>query len=311
MIKEHHMLTFKHHLLFKLLFLSAVVLCWNTDAFSQEVQKKIKPKLRLSYTKYMDGQIEVTANAYYKKDKKKEVCAGASIGFYKDEDLENLHTTVIVDEEGFATLDLEANEANQFRDSIGKFNFYARLEADEKFKAKTSEITVLNANLNVKFLTKDSINYLQAKLLCFNVDSGKLIPGVKFPIKSYIVRALSLLPLSDQLNYTNAEGIVELEVPNDIPGDKNNEFTVLVRLEEDDDYGTVVFKDNIDWATPFVAHEREERSLAGNQRNAPLLIVITITATLVAVWGYIFYIIFGLWKIRKLGMKNEEQLLSD
>ena len=148
---------------------------------------------------------------------------------------------------------------------------------------------------------------IEATLMCFNPDSNKMLPGYKKKLKFYVVRALSLLPITDKIKYTNKNGMANAEFPTNIPGDVEGNLTVSVRLEEEDDYGTVAYNGDINWGVPHIKEHKEKRSLAGGQKNAPIVIVIGISATLVAVWGYIAYIVFGLFQIQSLGKRDDDQ----
>ncbi|MCF8258589.1 MAG: hypothetical protein K9J06_13615, partial [Flavobacteriales bacterium] len=56
-----------NHPVFKLLLLAAFVVGMGNSATAQEEAKeKVRPKLRMSYTKPMDGQTEAMARGYYK-----------------------------------------------------------------------------------------------------------------------------------------------------------------------------------------------------------------------------------------------------
>ncbi|MCF8258243.1 MAG: hypothetical protein K9J06_11855, partial [Flavobacteriales bacterium] len=245
------------------------------------------------------GQTEVMARGYYKLEGNNEVCDGAKISFYTDDAYENLHATVVADEQGKATLKLTAEEAKTFNDGSGRFNFYSRLEEDDRFKEQESDVSVLDAALDVKLFIEDSTKRIKATLMVFDADSSKLVVASEKPLQFVIVRALSMLPVTEEMSFTDEEGVVEVEFPDDVPGDEHGNLTVMVRLEEDDDHGTVAYSQSIDWGIPMVQHHTDERSLAGNQKNAPLVIVITITCTLAAVWGYIFYVVYGLFGIKK------------
>lgn len=285
-----------------MLFVASVLMISTITA-----QEKISPKLRLSYTKHMDGAYEIKSRAYTKKGKDIEPCAGASIGFYSDAGHQKLFKKLSTDEKGQAVLLLNGQEVNTFKDSAGHYNFYGRVEEDSKFNSEEADISVMDAAIDVNFKQEgDSVKSIKASIMCYDQASGKMIPGVKVPLKFFVKRSLCLLPVGKDLNYTDEQGNAEVTFPNDIPGDKDGNLTVIVKLDEDDNYGTVQYEKVMKWGIPLLNPENPvaNRSLIGARNNAPWFMVIIINAMLIGIWGYLLYIVFSLFRIKKLGKTN-------
>jgi hypothetical protein len=284
----------------KLMLVAVSVLIADSAATAQD---KVSPKLRISYFKYMDGRYEIKGRAYTKKGKETEPCSAATIGFYKDADYEQLFKKQQADEKGQTVLQLSDQDANAFKDSSGQYHFYARVEKDGKYKSHEADISVMNAALNVDFKQEsDTVRRLKASLMCYDAATKKMVTGVKMPLKCFVKRALCLLPVGKDLNYTDEEGNVEVTFPNDIPGDKDGNLTIIVKLDEDENYGTVQYDKIMKWGVPMLAENPfAARSLIGSRNNAPWFMVVIITAILISIWGYLCYIIYGLFRVNKIG----------
>ena len=286
-----------------LLFL-LLLMAGHFSAIANNQPEKIKPRVRLNFTNHIGNRAIVEASAYYKLNKKKTYCVGATVGFYTDEDYENLQSKAIVNESGNAILELNNKDLLQFEDSTNQFHFYARLEEDSSFKARKADLKILNAYIEVKFNKKDTLSMISARFIGRDKDSSTMNPQKKVPVRFFVERVFSPLTIGDEFTYTDDDGYAETRFPNDIPGDEHGNLNVIIKVEEDDNYGTVVIKQTINWGLPTQIHNPVgEGSLIGNRDNAPWFMIIGINAMLLAVWGYLFYIVAGLLKIKKLGNK--------
>ena len=123
------------------------------------------------------------------------------------------------------------------------------------------------------------------------------------PLKCFVKRSLCSLPVGEDLHYTDSSGNVSIAFPNDIPGDAAGVLTVIVKLDEDDNYGSVIFEKDINWGQHLISAENPiaKRSLIGARNNAPWFMVIIINAILATIWGYLFFVVYELYRIKKLG----------
>ncbi len=280
--------------------LMSVLIAGNTVT----AQEKASPKLRLSYIKHMDGTYEVKALAFTKKGKVIEPCAGAGISFYTDADYTKLFKKFEANDRGQATLLISDAEAKAFYDSSSaRYTFYARILEDSKYESQDADVSAMNATIDVTITQEgDSVKLMKASVMIYDEATKKMIPGVKIPLKFSVKRALCLLPVGEDINYTDEQGSVEVTFPNDIPGDKDGNFTAVVKLDEDENYGTVQYEKSIKWGTPSEGENPIAlRSLVGARDNAPWFMVIIINAILIGIWGYLCYIVYSLFRINKLG----------
>ena len=153
-------------------------------------QEKASPKFRLSYIKHMNGTYEIRAHAFVKRGKEIEHCTGINFGFYTDADYEKLFRKIPSDDMGMATLKLTGAEANTFKDSTGHYYIYGRIEKNEKYKSQEADVSAMDADIDVNFKQEsDTEKVLLVALNVYDEKSGKMIPGVKLPVKSAVKRS--------------------------------------------------------------------------------------------------------------------------
>jgi hypothetical protein len=76
--------------------------------------------------------------------------------------------------------------------------------------------TMQDAIISVTFSEKDNTKTIVAKA----VDQSGM-PIADLELYFYVERTFSLLPIGDSFNFTDEEGNIEVEFPNDLPGDNN------------------------------------------------------------------------------------------
>jgi hypothetical protein len=158
-----------------------------------------------------------------------------------------------------------------------------------------------DAKLKMTFAEKDSVKTVKLFLTKAGAD------GVQAPIKGVdikvgVQRAFSLLPVEGDHLTTDENGEASVVFPKDIPGDSEGKVTVVAKIEDNDDVGDVQVKQDVKWGTllqPDLSFTK--RALWQTATNAPLPLVIFVTSMIALVWGIIFYIIYLMFLIKKLG----------
>lgn len=118
----------------------------------------------------------------------------------------------------------------------------------------------------------------------------------------YVKRTFSLLPIGDPFNSTDENGIIEVEFPNDIPGDTEGNVVIVVKILESDLYNDQTLEVTKNWGIPTILEDpkTEKRSLWAAAANAPISLIVIVSSMIFAVWSIIFYIIFKLYKISRI-----------
>ena len=118
----------------------------------------------------------------------------------------------------------------------------------------------------------------------------------------FVKRTFSLLPIGDPFNSTDENGIIEVEFPNDLPGDTEGNVIIIVKILESDLYNDQTLEVSKNWGIPTVLENPkvEKRSLWAAAANAPISLIVIVSSMIIAVWYIIFYIIFKLYKISRI-----------
>ncbi len=127
------------------------------------------------------------------------------------------------------------------------------------------------------------------------------LPVEELDLYFFVTRTFSLLPIGDVFNTTDENGVVEVEFPNDLPGDTEGNVEIIVKITESDLYHDLTLNVTKKWGIPVQLDQSEEkRSLWAAAANAPITLVLATSGMIVVIWFIIGYIIYKLIKISKI-----------
>lgn len=102
---------------------------------------------------------------------------------------------------------------------------------------------------------------------------------------------------------TNDKGIVTFVFPKNLPGDKDGNVELELRIN-DTVYGEIIKTKKLKIGIPTnIPGLSEERAMWNVESKAPIWLLITYFSILTGVWLTIAYIIFNIFRIKKLGPK--------
>ncbi len=105
----------------------------------------------------------------------------------------------------------------------------------------------------------------------------------------------------DKTIRTNNEGKVTFSFPKDLPGDKTGMVDLTIKVN-DDNYGEIESQNKLKIGIPTDKPGLNEKRAIWNVVNkAPFWIIITFTSILLVVMFFLGYILYSLFKIRKIG----------
>jgi hypothetical protein len=158
-------------------------------------------------------------------------------------------------------------------------------------------------------------DYMEDAILSFSFledDDRKILmtkatDKLGFPIEDlelyfYVKRTFSLLPIGDPFNTTDENGMVELEFPNDLPGDSEGNVDIVVKIIDSDIYNDLSVEKTKNWGVPIILSDPkvEKRSLWAAAANAPISLILIVSTMIISVWYIICYILFKLYKISRI-----------
>ncbi len=172
------------------------------------------------------------------------------------------------------------------------------------FLVNTSNIygqeTMEDATLSLNFSEENG-----RKIIIAKAEDQMGNPIEELDLYFYVKRTFSLLPIGDIFNSTDENGIVEVQFPNDLPGDREGNVELVVKIIESDQYNDLSMEMTKNWGIPSqIDQVKEKRSLWAAAANAPITLVIAVSGMIIAIWFIIFYIIFVLFKISKITPVN-------
>jgi hypothetical protein len=188
---------------------------------------------------------------------------------------------------------------DKLADSVHEYTFIIKTEMDPRYENAEEQITITDAKVKLEYAGEDSVKTAAATI--YGWKDGTFIPVAGAELKLCIKRTFNFLPFGEAEATSNENGEISGELPLDIPGNANGTLTIAGRLEEDAAFGTVEFTKEVPWAVLPKTNPPRGRTLWSGGDNAPLLLVISSITIIVVIWGTIFYLVYLLFKIKRLG----------
>ena len=139
------------------------------------------------------------------------------------------------------------------------------------------------------------------KIITATVTDQTGLPVEEVELFFYVQRTFSLLPIGDGFNETDENGVVEVEFPNDLPGDIEGNVTIIAIIVEHDLYNDLSIETIKKWGVPtHIKENKNERTLWAASANAPITLIVAVSGMILVVWYIILYIIFNFYSISKI-----------
>jgi 5-hydroxyisourate hydrolase-like protein (transthyretin family) len=263
-----------------------------------------KKPVRIYLEHFKNDEIhQLSIRVLTKNDKKYRPAEGVEVDLYASNiSSANLLGTLLTTNDGtnIYTFNKEQYEKAE-NEKIA--TYYAVIQINDSIQSKEVEITIKDVNLDVRFVVEDSVKQLHVRVT--KTDSiGIDIPQEDVEIKFLVDRPLNPLPIGGDFNTTDENGRVYIDFPNDLPGDEEGFLKVFVRIIENEDYGTVEISEVRQWGIPLIiSNDTLKRSLWASGSNAPISLIILINGVILVIWMILFFIVYKIFQIRKLGVK--------
>lgn len=291
-----------------------VVLLFSSKCFAQEEEQKEAFDLSKYKTVYKFNSFKQTDNSRLleaslivqnKKDRKDKIPVfEADINFYNVLNEEELLVgTAKTSQEGIAQFTAPATQ-NYLLDEDGYINLIARFTGTKGLKGLEKDLAIKDLSLVLELTEIDSIKTVLVK--AFTIDSV----GVKIPLEEadIIISVKSMLNIMPIEEGTIEDGEYEYEFPTDIPGDDDGDLTIVVSIEDHDDFGNLAQEKTAKWGNHLKEPVKKVKNTLWSE-SAPLWMYIVLTILLVGVWANYIYTIVNLFRIKKEG--NQLKLTSE
>ncbi len=277
---------FKHILAIGLLLLIA-----TGNMFAQKSKQKTT-RIGVEYFKDYN-KAETLVATLRVKEKRYLPLNDAIVKFYCINDTSRVFLKKIrTNEKGKAIFILDDNPKIT-SDSTGFISFEVEYDGNPSLKAANKKIAVKQAGLEVSFFQKDTTKFIEIEAKSANPDTQPSpVKGLK--VLLYVKGTFSLYNFAKEK--TDKNGKIKVEFPVYMPGDTSGELTIVAKIEEDDVYGSVESRGDINWGIPVPLIKEKKRGLGDT--DAPLWMVYTLITLLSAVWFHYLYVIFMIIKIK-------------
>jgi len=287
----------KNQLKFRFVFLLFLGVFFITprlqNLHAQEV-KKNKVRLKADYFKIMNGESYLNLKATSKIEKKNTEVPNIDFTIYNIFDDEKITIgTAITDMDGKSKFII--NSLSKLKpDSTGTFNLSVVFKGNDAFKKASKDISFKDAVIEAELITKDSLNYINAKLIDKSIDSVIVNESLGIQVE----RLFKSLRIGEEFNYTDENGTVLVPIKESIPGvDGNLIFEVI--LKDHDEFGTVKALVNAPIGVPIVTETTfDKRTLWSPRNKTPLFILVFANLLILGMWGIIVYLMVNLFKIK-------------
>jgi hypothetical protein len=268
---------------------------------AQQESTKSALRIDLSYYQVNDDLPVLKIQAKTKVGKKFEAVEGIAINvFFNEESSEGFMGQVKTSGKGIAALTLPAKFSEAWR-SLSGFTFMATVTSNNQFEDTRTEIEISKARIELSLTEEDSVRTIAAKVMTLAEGEWIVVPDTD--LKFVVKRLLSDLPIGDEDVYTTDEdGGASVEFSLNIPGDSRGNIFIGAKIEDNDVYGTIISTKEINWGTPLQQDSNfTKRTLWSTRDKTPWWLLIFPNLIIAGVWGTIFYLVYQLIRIWKLG----------
>lgn len=291
---------------FNIICLIISLACLQNNLYSQdEPDKKLKRKPFVSMNYYStQNQVQtITVKGLVKSENKLEPISSRKVKVYFDEagDDNNLIGESKTDFTGKAIFTIPAQYSEKWNEATSH-TMIAVIEPFDEFDALETEIEITKSKLILDTLTEGDQRKISIKL--YEKSDTMWIPAADVEMKIGIKRLGSILPIGEDATYTtDSSGMILVDYAIDkVPGDKHGMISLVAKLEEHELYGTVENELSVPWGNPVTSKlNLEQRTLWATGNRVPIWLLALALVIIVSVWGTLFYIVWQLSKIIKMG----------
>ena len=267
----------------------------NCSEIHAQGKKKNRARINVDYVKVIDKEHYLNIKASARVDKKTIELANLDLNIYQLVDDEEIELgSVKTDAAGLSKYTFK-NFDDLKPDSLGMYNILVSFDGNDDFRKASREVNFKDADINVDWIKKDSLNYVKATLIEKITDSAL----VEMPLRVQVERLFRPLTIGEDYYETDESGEIEVEVENGIPG-VNGNLNIEVVLSESDDYGTIISKVTAPIGTVIVDESSyDNRTMWSPRGKTPYFLLGVTYSFIIVVWGLFIYLFINLVRIFK------------
>ncbi len=258
--------------------------------------EKMSSSIQISVKKHADKTRHILLKVTAKNaEGKREPAPNVKLNLYI-QNLEVLDKTdnCITDNEGNAELVLSDKITP---DKERNYSLVVKIENNEKLENAEESIHFQEADLSIKLDPKDDSRQVIANVVTTDMD-GKKIPVKDITVKFYIQRLFGQMAATeDNSSTTDEAGNASFNYPKEIPGGGNGELTIVARIEDNEQFGTLESNSTVNWGFT-IPSEKNPFPRALWEPYAPPSLIIVLCVLFGGVWITYSYIFYHLHKIK-------------
>ena len=257
--------------------------------------KKERIRLNAAYVHVIDQEHYLNIKASARVNKETVEVADAELVISQElEDEEIELGTAKTNARGTCKFVIEDFGALQ-ADEEGIYHITVSFTGNDDFKRGSKEVTFKAADISAELVTKDSVNYVNARLIDTRLDSAI----AEVPLTVQVDRLFRPFKIEKDFFMTDEDGAVEVAIPDGIPG-VDGKLQLEVVLNENDDYGTVKRILVAQIGKPIVDESTfDQRTMWSPRGKTPIFLLAVTYSFGFVVWGIFVYLFFNLIRIYK------------
>ena len=286
--------------------LMAMVLCLIVFlAQAQDKTEKGAIKIDLAYSQLNDDLPVIKVSAKTKKEKKFLPVDGVEVNlFFGEETSRGFMGRVKTNSHGVGSLPMPARFKAEW-DSLSGFKLIGTVTQNELFNDQSTELEISKAKIELSLEDADSVHTIHTKVLAFQENAWVAQPEIEIKL---VVRGLmsDLKATEEETFTTDKNGEVSTGFSLSIPGDALGNIIIGAKIDDHETFGSLVSAKTAKWGVPLIPdHSFAKRTLWATRDKTPLWLLIFPNLIIISVWGIIFYLIYLITRIIKLGRANE------
>lgn len=165
------------------------------------------------------------------------------------------------------------------------------------------EVEITKAKIKIDTVAGSESRAVAVEVTKF--ENGAWVPAPEVEMKIGVGRHGGILSAGDEEIYTtDSSGIASVEFKKDsLPGDAKGNIILVAKVEDNDLFGNMLVEKTVPWGVAVKGDGNffDKRSLWSTRIRTPLWLLFMAYSIVIGVWGTIFYLVFQIVKIKKLG----------
>jgi len=271
-------------------------------------QKETKTDILVSYRYFVKNNSlpYLLLQTRIKADNKLQTLPGVVLKLFVDQSIpENLIAKVRTDEKGMAKAVLPVS-LKEVWDSSATHKFLAVVEATSLEEETTTELEITKAKIVLDTINEEGARKVMAQVLA--LENGEWIPAKDVEVKIGVRRLGGDMKIGEEESYTTdslGQLTGEFKIDSLPAEDKKGNIVLVAKTEDNERFGNLSQEKTVPWGAYFERQTNfNQRSLWATRDKAPIWLLLMACSIIAAVWGVIIYLVFQLFKIKKLGKRS-------